>query len=276
MAVTSTVFADPVALGRSLAERIADGIEAAASDGRRYVLGCPGGRSPMTTYTALARIVAERGIDLGHVVVVMMDEYVTTDPRTGGRRAVDAELAHSCRRFGRDVIVAPLSAAAGPGRGVSADRFWVPDPAAPEAYDERIAAAGGVDLFILASGASDGHIGFNPPGSPPDSTTRVVELAASTRRDNLVTFPTLGTLDEVPRHGVTVGIGTIRRLSRSVVMVVHGADKTETARRLATAEGYDPRWPATVISECANAALFLDEAAADTGRSVSRVTGWEK
>ena len=85
---------------------------------------------------------------------------------------------------------------------IPADRLWLPDPADPDAYDERIAAAGGIDLFLLASGAGDGHVAFNPPGTEAAARTRVVALPDSTRRDNLATFPTFGgELDAVPRTG---------------------------------------------------------------------------
>lgn len=258
MRVSSTIFADPAALGQVLAARIADGIAGAGAAGRPYVLGCPGGRTPLSTFAELARVIAERRLDLRHVVIAMMDEYLAA----AAGPPVDDSLPHSCRRFGRESIVAPLSAAAGDGRGITADRLWVPDPAAPDAYDRRLADLGGVDLFILACGTSDGHVGFNPPGSSPHSSTRIVALAESTRRDNLATFPTLGTLDQVPRYGVTVGIGTIRRLSRSAVMVVHGTAKAEVAARLRVADRYDPDCPATVTTECRNPALFVDRAAA--------------
>lgn len=265
--VRPTVFADPPALGRMLAARVADGIEAASREGRSYVLGCPGGRTPMTTYAELARLVRDRRLDLSRLVIAMMDDYVEPRPDDNGTSPgydhIAADLAHSCRRFGREVIVEPLSAAAGPGRGVAVDGLWVPDPGDPQAYEHRLADAGGVDLFILASGASDGHVAFNPPGTPADSTSRVVALAASTRRDNLVTFPHLRELSRVPEHGVTVGIDTIRRHSTSAVMLLVGADKTEAAARIAAADRYDPAWPSTVITECRQADLYVDKAAFD-------------
>jgi glucosamine-6-phosphate deaminase len=146
---------------------------------------------------------------------------------------------------------------------IPADRLWVPDPADPDAYEDRIADAGGVDLFLLASGAGDGHVAFNPPGTDAGARTRVVALPESTRRDNLATFPSFGGhLDAVPRFGVTVGVATIRARSAEVVMVVHGPDKTAAAERLSAATAYDPAWPATVWVECRHPHLFLDRAAA--------------
>lgn len=262
MRIRPTLFTDPDALGRALAAEIADGVEAANSRGRRYLLGCPGGRSAMTTYAALADQVRIRRLDLSGLLIVMMDEYVEAGPTPGSFRCVADDLAHSCRGFGRDVIAGPLSAAAGPGRGVREDHLWVPDPADPAAYDRQLEAAGGIDLFILASGASDGHVAFNPPGTPADAVTRIVPLARSTRQDNLVTFPHLRTLDRVPTHGVGVGVATIRTQARRAVMVVHGSDKARAAAQVAAADHYDPAWPATIVSECAHPGLYVDLAAA--------------
>ncbi|MBO4254638.1 6-phosphogluconolactonase [Streptomyces griseorubiginosus] len=264
MRVSPIVFPDPEALGRRLAVEIADEIEEAAQAGRTYALGCPGGRSALTTYRALTQVVAARGTDLGHVVIVMMDEYIeaVAPPARGSRyRLIDPELPHSCLRFGRKEIVEPLNQVVGPGRGITRDRLWVPDPSDPEAYDSRIAEAGGIDLFLLASGAGDGHIAFNPVGSSVDSRTRVVVLGEQTRIDNLSTFPTFRGLEDVPDHGVTVGLDTIRSLSRRVVMIVHGRDKGRAVRRLTQASGYEADWPATVFAACARPQLYLDQSA---------------
>lgn len=245
MRVSPIVFPDPETLGRKLAAEIAVEIEDAARAGRPFTLGCPGGRSAASTYRALADEVAARRLDLGHVVIVMMDEYVEATPLGSHGweyHPIDPGLPHSCLRFGREEIVGRMNAAAGPGRGITPERLWGPDPADPEAYDRQIAELGGIDLFLLASGAGDGHIAFNPAGSPADSWTRVVPLGEQTRTDNLATFPTFGGLDDVPRYGVTVGIGTIRTQSKRVVMVAHGSDKGKAAARLARAEGYEADW----------------------------------
>jgi glucosamine-6-phosphate deaminase len=200
----------------------------------------------------MARRLAERPQDLGHVVFAMMDEYLVPDGPALAHAPGDAPW--SCHHFVRDVIVRPL--------GIRDDAVWFPDPRDPAAYDARLADAGGIDLFLLASGASDGHVAFNPPGSPRDSRTRVVPLADETRRDNLQTSPSFGTLDAVPRHGVSVGIATIAA-ARQAVMVVWGAGKRRTLQRMLAADRYDPQWPATVIHECATRAIVADADAAD-------------
>lgn len=253
------VFPDPQSLGRRAAELVVEGVVSAGEAGRPFLLGCPGGRSAASTYQALAHLVSARSLDLSHLVVVMMDDYLVPEP-DGSLVHEDRTAPHSCVRFGVAEIVRPLARAA--GQGIGTPELWVPDPADPDAYDDRIAAAGGIDVFLLASGAGDGHVAFNGPGSPADSRTRVVDLPERTRRDNLATFPSFeGRLDRVPQHGVTVGIDTIVRHSASVIMLLHGADKGVAARHLLAAEGYDPAWPATVYAACAHPRLFLDEAA---------------
>lgn len=261
MLVPPQVFASSTSMGAHAATRIHEGIRTAGRDGRRYLLGCPGGRSAQPVFEALARLVATDHTDLAHVVIVMMDEYLIPRPG-GGLRPVSADLPHSCARFGRTQIVGRLDAAAGPGRGIGDDGLWLPDPDDPAAYDEQIADAGGVDLFILASGASDGHVAFNPPGTPADAGTRIVELPDSTRTDNLATFPTFSGLDDVPRHGVTIGVGSIRDLSAETAMVLHGPDKQRAAARLCAAQRYEATWPATIVTDCRRPEILMDTAAA--------------
>ncbi|MFE4468712.1 6-phosphogluconolactonase [Leifsonia sp. NPDC056824] len=249
-------------VGREAAVQLADGIARAAAEGRTFVLGCPSGRSPIATYANLATLVAERDLDLSHVVVALMDEYV--EEAGDGYHAIDPDLPHSCVGFGRREILGLLNAAATPGHRIPEANLWHPDPAAPAGeYDRALAEAGGIDVFLLASGASDGHVALNPVGAAADTVTRVVALGEDTRRDNLGTFPTLRSLDEAPRFGVTVGIATIRELSRSVVMVVTGEHKQDTVRRLAAADSYEPDWPATVLSECSDARFLVDRTAAE-------------
>jgi glucosamine-6-phosphate deaminase len=254
------VFASASEAGRVLAAEIAEGIESARRKGRQYVLGCPGGRSPMPTFRALAEEVRKRDIDLRHVVLVMMDDYVL--PAGASFAAVPQTSHYSLRRFATEELLDRLNAHASLGRKLPLDQLWIPDPGAVDEYDERIAAAGGVDLFILATGATDGHVAFNPPETSRDSKTRVVELAESTRRDNLVTFPEFANLQEVPRHGVTIGIATIASLSARAVLVANGKDKQQAVARLAVAQTYEPDWPSTVLAACREGVVYADAEAA--------------
>jgi glucosamine-6-phosphate deaminase len=252
------VYPDAEQLGEALAAEILAGL-ASVAPGRRYLLGCPGGRSLRSTYQALARRVPPDG-DLSRLVIVMMDEYVVESAE--GLRAIDAGSHCSCAGFAAREIAGPLDAAVPRGRGILPEHVWGPDPADPAAYDERIDEAGGVDLFLAASGAGDGHVAFVAPPADLGGGASVIRLAEQTRRDNMATFPEFASLDDVPRYGVSVGLGSIIRSSRSVAMVLVGSAKRASAERVLAATDFDPSWPATFIHRCPDARILLDAAAA--------------
>lgn len=254
-----TIFPDALELGRLLGTEIAEGILEARRDGRVYVLGCPGGRTPTTTLTGLAAEVSRRELELDHVIIAMMDDYVVR--LNGGFEHVDADAHYSCRRFGREEIVAMLNAVA-PKSRIAPQNLWLPDASDPSAYDDRLRGAGGVDLFVIASGATDGHVAFNPPGTSRHTTTRIVPLASTTKEDNLATFPNFGSVADVPNHGVTVGVGTIVELSHRLALILIGEHKRGAFQRIVAAGGYDPRWPATAVLASQNGTIYADSAAA--------------
>lgn len=254
------VFPSPAAIGEEVAQRLLHRIELARLSGRRFLLGCPTGRTPRPVYAALARELSERRQDISHVVLVMMDEYLV--PAEGGLCYAPSSDPWSCHYFARIEIAGQLNEGLPPTRRLPAESIWFPEPGAPEAYDTRIHDEGGIDFFILASGASDGHVAFNPPGSGRESLTRVIRLTESTRQDNLLTFPAFQTLSAVPSHGISVGIATIAA-AREAVMIVWGAGKRRSLARMMLAERYDPDWPATVIHECQAGEILSDAEAAD-------------
>lgn len=227
------VFADADELGAALALDVLARYDASAGP---YLLGCPGGRSLRSTYRALAA----HGRALDRLVVVMMDEYAGVPP----------DAHYSCTRFAHDEIAGPLGAG----------EAWVPEVDDPAAYDARIADAGGIDLFLLASGASDGHVAFVPPGSPREGRTSVISLAETTRQDNLATFPEFETLDDVPLQGVSVGLATIGE-ARALRLVLHGADKRAATARLLALDAFDPSWPASIVHDHPDAQLWVDKEA---------------
>jgi glucosamine-6-phosphate deaminase len=249
------IFESPDAIGRHLADHILDRIATAATKGRRFLLGLPTGRTPQPVYASMAERLVRAPQSLAHVTLVMMDEYVTST--NVGFTYASALAAPVCHAFVVERIVTPFNQALAAGDRLAASAVWFPDPDTPSQYDRRIAEAGGIDFFLTASGASDGHVAFNPPGTDRESLTRIVALSAQTRHDNLQTFPQYGTIAQVPTHGVTVGVATICA-AREVVMVAWGEGKRETVRRMREATAYDASWPATLIHECSNAEILVD------------------
>jgi len=259
MPASVEVHNTPDALGEVLASAVLAAVQDAPAH-QPVLLGCPGGRSLSPTYQAIGRQAARDSCDLSRLIVVMMDEYLSE--RDGTLVHCSPRAHYSCARFGLEQIRGAFNKDLPPVRQLPAESVWLPDPADPESYERRIAAAGGISLFLLASGASDGHVAFNPPGTPRNSRTRVIPLADTTRKDNLRTFPDFGSLDEVPLHGVSIGIATIAQLSRSAILVITGAHKRFAARRVTAVQNYDPDWPSTIIHECAGGRILLDQEAA--------------
>lgn len=253
------IFPSADAIGEDLAQRLLRRIELARLSGKRFLMGCPTGRTPRPVYGALAGQLAKTGQDISHLVLVMMDEYLV--PADRGLQYAPADNPWSCHHFARVEIADRLNEGLPPSRQLPQKSIWFPDPRDPDAYDTRISDDGGIDFFMLASGASDGHVAFNPPGSARESRTRIIRLSDETRRDNLLTFPAFGTLASVPSHGISVGIDTIAS-AKEAVMIVWGMGKRLSLTRMLRAEHYDQEWPATVIHECATREILSDTDAA--------------
>jgi glucosamine-6-phosphate deaminase len=123
------------------------------------------------------------------------------------------------------------------------------------AYEASITAAGGIDLQLLGIG-SDGHIGFNEPSSSLRSRTRIKTLTAETQHDNADSFAP----GEVPRHVITMGIGTIMG-ARECLLLALGARKAQAVAD--AVEGpITASVPASALQMHPTAKVVLDEAAA--------------
>ncbi|MBU6389505.1 glucosamine-6-phosphate deaminase [Patescibacteria group bacterium] len=129
-------------------------------------------------------------------------------------------------------------------------------------YERSIRSAGGIDLQILGLGPN-GHIGFNEPGSPFDSRTRLVELSEATIRANASDFP-----DGNPAtHAITMGMGTILE-AEAILLLVTGDGKAEVLQQ--ALEGpIDEKMPASALRTHRNVIVLADKAAA---RHLSRKT----
>jgi glucosamine-6-phosphate deaminase len=259
------VFETPELLGDHAASRVLEKLEAGFERRGVMTLGCPGGRTPRTTYLALAAQLAGKDLDGSHLHLVMMDEYID---RVDREWRAPPESAHfSCTGFGEREIRTRLNA--GLKRPIPRQNLHVPDANHPERYEDVIAGLGGIDVFLLASGTSDGHVAFNPIGTNLRAGTRRVELTEATRRDNLKTFPDFRDLSEVPRFGVSVGPGTIAQHSHFALLILIGADKAKALARISSATAYDPTWPATVIHACRSGEILADRAAATAADRLS-------
>jgi glucosamine-6-phosphate deaminase len=144
----------------------------------------------------------------------------------------------------------------GPGTVAALDGLAADVPAECRRYEAAIAAAGGVDLQLLGIG-SDGHLAFNEPGSSLSSRTRIKTLTERTRRDNARFFDHP---DEVPRHVLTQGLGTVLAAAHLVLL---GTGTAKAAAVAAAVEGpLSASCPASVLQLHPHATVVLDDAAA--------------
>jgi len=221
---------------------VADHIAALVRDNPETVLGLATGSTPLPVYEALRTRLD--GVDVSRVRGFALDEYVGIDP------------AHpeSYRSVITREVVEPL--------GLNPALIRTPDGTPEgiehhgEEYDAAIREAGGIDLQILGIG-TDGHIGFNEPGSSFASITRVKTLTEQTRRDNARFFDAI---EDVPMHCITQGLGTILR-ARHLVLLAFGEGKA--AAVAGAVEGpLSASLPGSAIQLHARATVVVDEAAA--------------
>ncbi|MCP2030101.1 glucosamine-6-phosphate deaminase [Okibacterium sp. HSC-33S16] len=227
---------------RAAGELVAGAILALVASKKDAVLGLATGSTPLPVYEALATRAAEA--DFSQVSGFALDEYV----------GLPASHPESYRSVITREVVEPV--------GLDPQRVHVPNGAtetietAGADYERALEAAGGVDLQILGIG-TDGHIGFNEPGSSFASLTRVKTLTERTRADNARFFDSP---DDVPMHCITQGLGTILR-ARHLVLLAFGEGKADAVA--AALEGpLAAILPGSAIQLHPHATVVLDEAAA--------------
>ncbi|CAN7430576.1 glucosamine-6-phosphate deaminase [Arthrobacter sp. LjRoot14] len=226
----------------------ADAIEALLRRKPDVVLGLATGSSPLPIYDELARRHAQAGLDFSRVQAFALDEYVGLEP--GHSQSYRKVIR---REFTDRVNIAP-------GNVHHPDGSAADIPAACQAYEDALKDAGGVDLQLLGIG-TDGHIGFNEPGSSLASRTRIKSLIEQTRRDNARFFTNI---HDVPHHVLTQGLGTIME-ARHVILVATGAQKAQAVRDFV--EGpVAAICAASVLQMHPHVTVLVDEAAASSLR----------
>ena len=209
------------------------------------VLGLATGGSPTALYDELVRRYHAGSVTFSAATGFTLDEYVglPVGHPESYRNVIDRNLG-SRVDFTPGAIRSP--------DGLAGDIL-----AECASFEAEIRRAGGIDLQILGIG-TDGHIGFNEPGSSLSSRTRIKSLTRQTRIDNSRYFG--GDPEAVPVHCLTQGLATILE-ARHIVLLATGAGKAEAVHRLV--EGaVTARWPASVLQHHEHVTVLVDEAAA--------------
>jgi glucosamine-6-phosphate deaminase len=211
----------------ALSARAASLMLDAIRENPRIVLGLPTGRTPLGMYE---RVIAECSREyhcFTEVTTFNLDEYAGISCDHPG-----SYCTYMRRHLFDHVDIDPRNA-------------HIPDGTVPDLdaecarYETQIRDAGGLGLTFLGLGRN-GHIGFNEPGTPFTSRTRVVDLTQSTRAANADLFE-----GHVPTQAITMGIATILE-SRSIVLLVSGSGKEEAVERLKSGE-ISEQFPASAL-----------------------------
>lgn len=207
------------------------------------VLGLATGSTPIGTYAQLVERYEKGDLDFSKITTVNLDEY----------KGLTKDNDQSYYYFMNDNLFSKVN--------VRKDYTFLPDGTEPDSakacaeYDGIIEATGGVDLQLLGLG-HNGHIGFNEPASVFEATTHCVDLTESTIQANKRFF---ASIEEVPRQAYTMGIQTIMRAGK-ILVVVSGEDKAAIVKK-AFFGPITPEVPASVLQLHNDVIVVADEAA---------------
>lgn len=226
-------------------------VHPALSEGKQFVLGMATGNSPIKLYEELLTLFRGADLDLSQFYTVNLDEYYP----------IPQAHEQSYHTYMMQHFWGPLQQISGTFNPQT--QALIPNGEAKDstaecaAYEDKIKALGGIDLQILGIG-TNGHIGFNEPGSDPDSRTRVVQLAEQTIQDNSMHFA--GDATAVPREAITMGIATIME-AKELVIIASGQSKAPIIRALKDAKEPQKDIPATYLMDHPAVHFFVDAAA---------------
>lgn len=204
------------------------------------VLGLATGDTTAHLHDALVRLAQNGDVDFSQAATFQVDEYAglaRENPASCYARMDEQLFKHVPLR--REHIHFP-------------EAQWDSLSAACDRYEALIQQYGGIDLQVLGIG-HNGHIGFNEPGTPFESRTHVAAIAPHTVNAKAGLF---GSANNVPRWGITLGIGTIME-ARAIVLMANGSAKAEIMRR-ALQGPVTPEVPASVLQRHPNVWVVVD------------------
>jgi glucosamine-6-phosphate deaminase len=228
------------------AREIADLIRSKQAAGQSCVLGLATGSTPRSMYAELVRLHKEEGLSFKNVITFNLDEYYP----------IENDALQSYNRFMKTHLFDHID--------IDPKNIHIPNGETPKEnikahcleYERMIEDAGGIDLQVLGIG-NNGHIGFNEPGSSILSRTRLVTLDTSTRIANSHEF---ANISEVPRLAITMGISTILK-ARRILLMAWGPAKTAVVQK-SVEDNVTEQIPASLLQQHNDSSFILDEAAA--------------
>lgn len=210
----------------------------------QIVLGLATGSTMEPIYERLITQVIDQKIDVSQLTTFNLDEYIGLGP----------DHPQSYHYYMRQHLFDRLAFAK--------QHTFLPDGLCDDLqqqcqqYAAQIKKVGGIDIQLLGIG-SNGHIGFNEPGTSFSSRTHVVDLSEQTRIDNGRFFDCK---DEVPTQAITLGLQDINE-ARKIILVATGANKAQVMADLYYSP-VDESMPASIVKQHPDAIIIVDQAAA--------------
>lgn len=234
------VFPDIASIAHYVGTLLADRIHGRPN----LTLGLATGGTMEPVYRDFVQIARRRNLDLSQVHTFNLDEYIGLAP--DHPQSYAAYMHHHLFKhlpFNVDQCRVP------DGQAVDIEKFC-------REYTARIAGCGGIDLQLLGVG-TNGHIGFNEPGTPFDSHCHVVKLAEQTRIDNSRFF---ADNELVPASAITLGMADIMS-AREILLLATGPRKAAVMSAYVR-HGATPDIPFTVLKHHQRTRIILDPEAA--------------
>lgn len=230
-----------------VAHEIANLIKVKALQNEKCVLGLATGSSPIDVYEELVRLHKEEGLSFKNVITFNLDEYYPMQPENTQSYWY---FMHEHLFNHIDILPENIHIPDGTIKSDEIHQYCID-------YDMRIKEVGGIDFQLLGIGRT-GHIGFNEPGSHYNSGTRNITLDHITRIDASSAF--LG-IENVPRVAITMGISTIRKAKR-IVLLAWGINKAIVVKKAIEGE-ITSEIPSSYLQNHDNTTFVLDAGAAE-------------
>jgi len=255
--IPALLFPSSSAASKYVAREIDKLIRARNAAGKPTVLGLATGSTPVGLYRELIRLHKEESLDFSRVITFNLDEYFP----------IPQEDPHSYFRWMHETFFSHVN--------IRWENIHIPDGTLKQdevddfcaQYERKIREAGGIDIQILGIGRT-GHIGFNEPGSPRNSRTRMIILDSITRRDAASGF--FGE-ENVPNQAITMGVASILD-ARKVFLMAFGEHKSPVVYK-ALEQPPTEAISASFLQEHADSIFVLDPAAASETTAIKRP--WE-
>ena len=243
--IHNVVFKDSLKASKIVAQEIANLIKEKAAQNKNCILGLATGSSPIDVYEELVRMHKEEGLSFKNVITFNLDEYYPME-----KENIQSYwyFMHEHLFNHIDILPENINIPSGSIAPDQIQQFCID-------YEMKIKNSGGLDFQLLGIGRT-GHVGFNEPGSHYNSGTRTITLDHITRVDAAPAF--LG-IDNVPRVAITMGISTIRKAKR-IVLLAWGINKAQVVKK-AIEDKITSEIPSSYLQNHNNCTFILDEGA---------------